>query len=341
MFATYLIGLREGLEATLVVSILVAFLVKSQRRDRLPQVWAGVGLAVALSVVFGSLIQYTSTSLLRTSESREFFEAVTSVAAVVFVTWMIFWMRRAARSIAGELRGKLTEALAVGSLAVAGMAFLAVVREGLETALIFYAAAESVAGGTGAGSLLALIGGIVTAVVIGFGLYRSALKINLSRFFTWTGALLILVAAGILKYGVHDFQEAGVLPGLNNQAFDISATLDPNAWYGALLAGMFNITAAPTVLELIAWVAYAVPVLVLFLRKPAAAPAKPAASAPAPSPAATTTTTVTSPAEATVAPVEPARPAATPTEAEPAAPVDETAPAERPQPAAAAPSPRA
>ncbi|WFF08678.1 FTR1 family protein [Micromonospora sp. WMMD1076] len=274
MFATYLIGLREGLEATLVVSILVAFLVKSQRRDRLPQVWAGVGLAVALSVGFGSLIQYTSTSLLRTFESRELFEAVTSVAAVVFVTWMIFWMRRAARTIAGELRGKLTDALAVGSLAVAGMAFLAVVREGLETALIFYAAAESAAGGTGPGSLLALAGGIATAVVIGFLLYRSAVRINLSRFFTWTGALLILVAAGILKYGVHDFQEAGVLPGLNDLAFDISNTLDPGSWYGALLAGMFNVTAAPTVLELVAWVAYAVPVLVLFLRKPGR-PSKP------------------------------------------------------------------
>ncbi|MFI7251046.1 iron uptake transporter permease EfeU [Micromonospora chalcea] len=278
MFATYLIGLREGLEATLVVSILVAFLVKSQRRDRLPQVWAGVGLAVALSVGFGSLIQYTSTSLLRTSESRELFEAVTSVAAVVFVTWMIFWMRRAARTIAGELRGKLTDALAVGSLAVAGMAFLAVIREGLETALIFYAAAESAAGGTGPGSLLALAGGIATAVVIGFLLYRSAVRINLSRFFTWTGALLILVAAGILKYGVHDFQEAGVLPGLNDLAFDISTTLDPASWYGALLAGMFNVTAAPTVLELVAWVAYAVPVLVLFLRKPAK-PAQPAQAA--------------------------------------------------------------
>ncbi|WP_435123186.1 iron uptake transporter permease EfeU [Micromonospora tulbaghiae] len=288
MFATYLIGLREGLEATLVVSILVAFLVKSQRRDRLPQVWAGVGLAVALSVGFGSLIQYTSTSLLRTSESRELFEAVTSVAAVVFVTWMIFWMRRAARTIAGELRGKLTDALAVGSLAVAGMAFLAVIREGLETALIFYAAAESAAGGTGPGSLLALAGGIATAVVIGFLLYRSAVRINLGRFFTWTGALLILVAAGILKYGVHDFQEAGVLPGLNDLAFDISTTLDPGSWYGALLAGMFNVTAAPTVLELVAWVAYAVPVLVLFLRRPAqpVQPAKPVRPAQSTEPAA-------------------------------------------------------
>ncbi|MGW9192941.1 iron uptake transporter permease EfeU [Micromonospora chersina] len=308
MFATYLIGLREGLEATLVVSILVAFLVKSQRRDRLPQVWAGVGLAVALSVVFGWLIEYTSTSLLARSEDRELFEAVTSVAAVLFVTWMIFWMRKAARTIAGELRGKLTEALAVGSLAVAGMAFLAVIREGLETALIFYSAAQSAAGGTGAGALLSLAGGVATAVVIGFLLYRSALKINLSKFFTWTGALLILVAAGILKYGVHDFQEAGVLPGLNNQAFDISSTLDPNAWYGALLAGMFNITAAPTVLEMIAWVAYAVPVLVLFLRKPAS-PARPAAPA---APPAATGDPATTPAEpaAVATPAEPTEPAA-------------------------------
>ncbi|WP_432956984.1 iron uptake transporter permease EfeU [Micromonospora haikouensis] len=277
MFATYLIGLREGLEATLVVSILVAFLVKSQRRDRLPQVWGGVGLAVALSVLFGWLIEYTSTSLLARSEDRELFEAVTSVAAVVFVTWMIFWMRRAARTIAGELRGRLSEALAVGSLAVAGMAFLAVIREGLETALIFYSAAQGAAGDSG--PLLALLAGIASAVAIGVGLYFSALRINLSTFFTWTGALLILVAAGILKYGVHDFQEAGVLPGLNDLAFDISATLDPSTWYAALLAGMFNVTPAPSVLETVAWVAYAVPVLALFLRRPA-----PVAGASAPTP---------------------------------------------------------
>jgi high-affinity iron transporter len=284
MFATYLIGLREGLEATLVVSILVAFLVKSQRKDRLVQVWAGVLLAVALSVLFGWLLTYTSTTLLADNEDRELFEAVTSVAAVVFVTWMIFWMRRAARTIAGQLRGKLADALAVGSVAVAVMAFLAVVREGLETALIFYSAVQGV--DTNGGPLLALVGGVATAVVIGYLLYASAVRINLSKFFMWTGALLILVAAGILKYGVHDFQEAGVLPGLNNLAFDISGTLDPNTWYAALLAGMFNVTPAPTVLETIAWVAYAVPVLLLFLmparRKPKPAPATdPTTPAPA------------------------------------------------------------
>src|SRR5918997_2507403 len=264
MLATYLIGLREGLEATLVVSILIAFLVKSQRKDRLVQVWAGVGLAVALSVFFGWLLSYTSTTLLQKYEHRELFEAIASIAAVVFVTWMIFWMRKAARSIAGELRSRLTDALAVGSVAVAVMAFLAVVREGLETSLIFYSAVQGAS--VNDGPLYALIGGIATSVAIGYLMYATAVRINLGRFFTWTGALLILVAAGILKYGVHDFQEAGVLPGLNNLAFDISGTLDPNSWYGALLAGMFNITPAPTVLETIAWVAYAVPVLAVFLK---------------------------------------------------------------------------
>jgi high-affinity iron transporter len=284
MFATYLIGLREGLEATLVVSILIAFLVKSQRREALPQVWAGVILAVALSVLFGWLLTYTSTTLLDTSAERELFDAVTSALAVVFVTWMVFWMRRAARSIAGQLRSKLTEALAMGSIAVAVMAFLAVVREGLETAMIFYSAVQGAS--SDRGPLLALLGGIVTAVGLGIGLYASAVRINLTKFFTWTGVLLILVAAGIFKYSVHDFQEAGVLPGLKTLAFNISGVLDPTTWYAALLSGMFNITPEPSVLETIAWVAYVVPVLVLFLWRGRRTPVVAATTTePAPTPA--------------------------------------------------------
>ncbi len=286
MLATYLIGLREGLEATLVVSILVAFLVKSDRRDRLVQVWAGVGLAVALSVFFGWLLSYTSTSVLQKYEHRELFEAIASIAAVVFVTWMIFWMRKAARSIAGDLRSKLTDALAVGSIAVAVMAFLAVVREGLETSLIFYSAVQGAS--VNGGPLYALLGGIATSVVIGYLMYATAVRINLTKFFTWTGALLILVAAGILKYGVHDLQEAGVLPGLNNLAYDISGVLDPTAWYTALLTGMFNITPTASVLEVVAWLGYGIPVLVLFLRpgakKPQPAPAPATSPTPAPAP---------------------------------------------------------
>lgn len=275
MFASYLIGLREGLEATLVVSILVAFLVKGERRDRLPLVWAGVGAAAVLSIAFGALLTFTAAHL--EYEHQELFEAVTSLVATVFVTWMIFWMRRAARTISGELRAKLGEALELGSTAVIVMAFLAVAREGLETALLWFAAAQGAA--ATASPVVGISLGILTSIVIGYGLYKSALRINLTIFFTWTGLLLILVAAGILKYGVHDLQEAGVLPGLNTHAFDISGVLDPSAWYSALLQGMFNITPQPSVLETIAWAAYAVPVLILFLRPSGK---RPAATSPTP-----------------------------------------------------------
>jgi high-affinity iron transporter len=265
------------LEATLVVSILIAFLVKSERRDRLKLVWAGVGAAVVLSVVFGWLLSYTETTLLQDYKQQELFEAVTSILAVCFVTWMIFWMRRAARGIAGELRNRLQEALAMGSVAVGVMAFLAVAREGLETSLIFYSAVQGA--NLNGGPLYALLGGIATAVAIGYLMYATAVRINLAVFFKWTGVLLILVAAGIFKYGVHDFQESGVLPGIGHIAYHLGTVLDPSTWYATLLTGMFNITPEPTVLEVIAWAAYGVPVLVLFLW-----PARSSAPAPIPAP---------------------------------------------------------
>jgi high-affinity iron transporter len=261
--ASYLIGLREGLEATLVVSILVAYLVKSGRRGQLVPLWAGVVAAVTASVLFGALLTYTETSLLADFRSRELFEAITSVLAVALVTGMIFWMRRTARRLKGELTGKLESALGVGALAVAGIAFVSVIREGLETALLFYAAAQGAT--STATPLIAISLGVLSSVVIGAALYAGALRINLTRFFTVSGVLLVFVAAGILKYGIHDFQEAGALPGLDSLAFDISGVLDPNSWYGAAIAGMFNITATPSVLEMVAYVAYLVPVLVAFL----------------------------------------------------------------------------
>ena len=268
--ASYLIGLREGLEVTLVVSILIAYLVKSDRRRELIPLWAGVAAAIALSVLFGGLLTYTETTLLADSRSRELFDAVTSVIAVVLVTWMIFWMRRTARRLKGELHGKLESAIGGGALAIAGIAFVSVIREGLETALLFYTAAQ---GATSTVTpLLAISAGIVTSVLIGFGLYAGAIRVNLSTFFTVSGVLLVFVAAGIFKYGIHDFQEAGVLPGLGNTAFDISGVLDPNSWYGAAISGMFNITATPTVLESVAYLVYVVPVLLVFLwpsRRPA------------------------------------------------------------------------
>jgi high-affinity iron transporter len=264
MTASYLIGLREGLEATLVVSILVAFLVKSDQRRYLPSVWAGVGAAVALSVGFAALLTYTSTTLSFTG--RELFEAIASLAAVVFVTWMIFWMRRMARRMAGALRTQLAEAVRLGPAAVVVMAFLAVVREGLETALLFFSAAQGAT--TSAGPLVAILAGLATSVGIGWLMYASAVRFNLTRFFFWTGILLVLVAAGIAKYAVHDFQEAGILPGLHDVPVDASTVFPPDAWYMSLLTGMFNLTPAPTVLESVAWLAYAVPVLLLFLIRP-------------------------------------------------------------------------
>jgi high-affinity iron transporter len=262
VFASYLIGLREGLEATLVVSILVAFLVKSDRRDRLPLVWAGVAAAVGLSVAFGALLTFTAAHL--ASQQHELFDAIASLAATVFVTFMIFWMRTAARRMSSHLREKLTEALQFGASAVVVVAFLSVAREGLETALLWFAAVQGAT--TSASPLIGISLGLLTSVALGWGLYKSALRINLTTFFTWTGLMLILVAAGIFKYGVHDLQESGILPGLAVHAFDISGVLDPSAWYSMVISGMFNITAQPTVLETLAWIAYAVPVLVIFLR---------------------------------------------------------------------------
>lgn len=279
MTAIYLIGLREGLEITLVVSILVAFLVKSDRRPLLKWVWAGVGVAAVLSVGFAALLQFGVARLSFTHQ--ELFEAIASIVAVIFVTWMIFWMRRMARHMGRELRGRLEDAIGVGRSAIVGVAFLAVVREGLETSILFYAAAQGTTD-----SVRPLVGvslGLLTAVVLGWLLYLSALRINLSRFFAWTGALLVLVAAGILKYGVHDLQEAGILPGLNTTAFDISGSWAPGSWYAELLRGMVNFTPAPTVLETVAWLAYGIPVLVIFLwpsrprrPEPSSHPAEPA-----------------------------------------------------------------
>ncbi|WP_432979719.1 iron uptake transporter permease EfeU [Dactylosporangium sp. CA-233914] len=279
MTAIYLIGLREGLEITLVVSILVAFLVKSDRKHLLKFVWAGVAAAVVLSIGVAALLQAGTTYL--SGPRQELVDAIASLVAVVFVTFMIFWMRRMARQMAKELRGKLEDAIKVGSFAIAAMAFLAVAREGLETSILFFAAAQ------GADDWQPIVGislGLATSVALGWLLYASAIRINLTKFFTWTGALLVLVAAGIFKYGVHDLQEANILPGLTNHAFDISGVLPPTAWYAELLRGMFNFTPQPSVLETIAWLAYGIPVLVLFLLPLLR---KPVATEPAPQPAGT------------------------------------------------------
>jgi high-affinity iron transporter len=262
MLGNFLIGLREGLEAALVVSILVAFLVRTNRRDVLPTVWLGVGLAVAISVGVTAALALTQQAL--TFEAQEAFGGSLSIIAVGFVTWMIFWMRRTARTISAELRGKLEEAIRMGTTAIVVMAALAVGREGLETALFFFTAAQ--AAGQTTQPLLGFLLGIAVAVALAYLLYRGAVKINLGRFFMITGALLIFVAAGILAYGVHDLQEAGILPGLSTLAFDVSGAIPPDSWYGVLLKGVFNFSPQTTVLQAVVWALYVGIVLTLFLR---------------------------------------------------------------------------
>lgn len=269
MFANYLIGLREGLEAALVVSILIAYLVKTENRDKLPLVWAGVGAAVAISVAFGAALTFTSQQL--SFQAQEAFGGILSIVAVGFVTWMIFWMRRTARGLSGELRTKMDAAISVGGIAVAVMAFIAVAREGLETSLFIWAAVQST--GSGSAPLVGAILGLATAVVLGYLFYKGAVKINLAKFFTWTGFALILIAAGVLAYGIHDLQEAGVLPGLTTVAWDATAAIPPGSWYGSLLKGIFNLSPAPSLLEVIVWFAYVIPVMYLFFRKPKPIPA--------------------------------------------------------------------
>ena len=267
-----LIGLREGLEAALVVVILLAFLVKTNRTWGIRYVWLGVGTAIGLSIVLGAVLTFGTRQL--SFEAQEIIGGTASIIAVGFVTAMVFWMKSAARSISGELKGKLDRALDLGPLAVALVGFLGVGREGLETAIFFYATAQA----AGSGNNLPLLGwlvGFAGAVVLGYLIYRGALRINLGRFFKWTGVALVIVAAGILSYGIHDLQEAGVLPGLDNLAFDVSGVVDPGTWYAALLKGIFNFTPQTTVLQAVAWVLYVSIVLYLFLRpaRPAVAPA--------------------------------------------------------------------
>ncbi|SEJ33279.1 iron uptake transporter permease EfeU [Demequina mangrovi] len=262
MLANYLIGLREGLEAALVVSILVAYLVRTDRRALLRQVWFGVGIAAGLSIGFGALLTLGPQGL--SFEAQEAIGGGLSIVAVGLITWMIFWMGRNARHLKGHLEGALENAIAVGKGAIIAMALLAVGREGLETALFLWA------GITAAGSTwVPIVGaslGIATAIGLGFLMYRGAVRLNLRVFFQWTGVFLILVAGGVLAYGVHDLQEAGILPGLHTLAFDISGAVPAGSVHGTLLKGIFNISPQTTVLEAVAWVAYVVPVMWIFVQ---------------------------------------------------------------------------
>jgi high-affinity iron transporter len=261
-FPSFLIGLREGLEAGLVVSILVATLVRSGQKSRLPQVWTGVLAAIALSLSFGAILTFTADNLSATAQ--EAFGGTLSVIAVAFVTAMVFWMRRNARNLSGEIRDKVNAALAVGSGMLVATSFLAVGREGLETALFIWTTAQTA--GESTGPLIGAAVGLVLAAVLCWALYRRVLRINLTRFFSWTGAGLIVIAAGVLGYGLRDLQEGGVLPGGHSFAVDLSGSVDANSWYATLVQGVFNLMTQMTWLQIVAYVGYLAIVMTLFVR---------------------------------------------------------------------------
>ncbi|HEY3529509.1 MAG TPA: iron uptake transporter permease EfeU [Nocardioides sp.] len=273
MLANFLIGLREGLEAALVVSILIAYLVKTGRADRIRDVWLGIVAAIALSVGFGAILTFTSSEM--SFEAQEAFGGLMSIIAVGLVTWMIFWMRRTARFLKRELEGKMAAALELGPLALMTIAFVSVAREGIETSLFIWSTTQAT---TGTQPFLGAVLGLSTAAVLGYLLYRSAVQINLARFFKYTGIGLVVVAAGVLAYGLHDLQEAGWLPGLGSTVFDVSEQVPLSSWYGTLLKGAFNWNPAPTHIELTAWAAYLVTAMTAFLWPARTVASRPAAS---------------------------------------------------------------
>ena len=267
MFANLLIALREGLEAALVVSIIIAYLVKSDRRDALPKLWLGVGLAALVPLVAGAVMTWGPKTL--TFQAQEILGGLLSFVAVGLVTWMIFWMGKNARELKGELEGSLSKTLAEGGSGwgVVWIAVVAVGREGVETALFVWATVRSSIETSIMQTTAGVVTGLVLAIVLGVLIYQGAVRINLRIFFAVTGYFLIVVAAGIVAYGIGDLQEAGLLPGHTSHAWDLSSYLPANTsplhWLYVLLEAMFQLNLQPSVLQVLGWCLYIVPTLVL------------------------------------------------------------------------------
>ena len=265
--ANLLIALREGLEAALVVSIIVAYLVKSDRRDALPKLWLGVGLAALVPLVAGAIMTWGPKTL--TFQAQEILGGLLSFVAVGLVTWMIFWMGKNARELKGELEGSLSKTLAEGGSGwgVVWIAVVAVGREGVETALFVWATVRSSIETSSMQTTAGVVTGLVLAIVLGVLIYQGAVRINLRIFFAVTGYFLIVVAAGIVAYGIGDLQEAGLLPGHTSHAWDLSSYLPANTsplhWLYVLLEAMFQLNLQPSVLQVLGWCLYIVPTLVL------------------------------------------------------------------------------
>ena len=262
MLASFLIMFREGVEAALIVGIIASYLRQTGRIHLMKAIWLGIALATLMCLGVAILLQSTRQDF--PQKQQELFAAVIALVAVGVLTWMVFWMKRASRSIKGELHSQVESAIQSGDrwgLALIGMAFLAVAREGLETVVFLLATLQQSVGiQVPVGAFL----GYAAAIAVGVGIYQGGIRINLKRFFKWTGAFIILVAAGLLAGAVRALHEAGVWNGLQEIVFDLSNILPTQGLIGSLLAGFFGYNEAPTVGEVIAYLGYLIPVMLLF-----------------------------------------------------------------------------
>ena len=272
---TFVIGLREGLEAALIVGIIAAFLARQNRRDALRQVWIGVLAAVAICVGIAVALQLLERVL--PQRGQEMLETVIGALAVLMVTGMIIWMRHHARAMKGELEGAAAEALARGSArALVVMAFLAVLREGFETAVFLLATFEASGNALTAGIGATL--GVLAATALGWAIFHGGVRLNMARFFTLTSVVLVLVAAGLVMTAFHTAHEAGWVNIGQGEAFDLTWLVRPGTPVASLLTGVLGIQPVPTVIEAVAWTLYVVPMLVFVLRPSQSPPPKKAAT---------------------------------------------------------------
>ena len=272
MLVAYLIMLREGIEAALIVGIIAGYLKQTGRDRWMPAVWLGVVLAIVICIVVGVALDLTSAEF--PQKQQEFFEGVVALAAVGILTSMVFWMKKAARSIKAELHQSIDAALRPGDRqgwALVGMAFLAVGREGLESVFFLLAIFQQ---SEGVSVPLGAALGLLTAVGIGVAITYGGMRIDLRRFFRWTGAFIILVAAGLLAGALRGFHEAGLWNGLQERAFDISGLLPADGVLGTLLSGLFGYQDSPTIGEVLVYLAFLLPALYLFFsqRRPVPTP---------------------------------------------------------------------
>lgn len=272
MLPTYLLSLREGLEAALIIGIVLGALTKIRRSDLSPAVWLGTLSAVGVSIVTAVLLTAFGMSL--EGQAEQIFEGITMLIAAGILTWMIFWMRKQARYLKSELEAGVNKAAAsTGKRAIFWVAFLAVVREGIELALFitaaFFAGDQSQVTTNIIQTLAGTILGLGTAALLGWTLFATTVRLDLRRFFQVTGILLILFAAGLVAHGVHEFNEVGWIPAVVEHIWDVNAIVDENSLPGQLLKTLFGYNGNPSLTEMIAYFIYLAVVTVLWRREPA------------------------------------------------------------------------